>query len=224
MPHSSIIDVYHGKLWEEEQLEATHRVSVEVDEGGGWAAKTEVDPHDGIGDYTIDYAAGTITFSPAIGTGANVRASYYRANGSQFILAPDPGKTLLIKSAEVQFSADIEMTDTVIFETFGYVDVFAPQLMPGIPSGTKIPLKKTVYKTLQQFIDESNGAYPSIPAIGGSGWRGVQSPVTVFPWNYAAALPLSAAAGMEVRIYCEHDLPFVGSYATATFYCLSEDE
>ncbi len=223
MPRSNIIDVYHGKLWEEEQ-KPEYRVLVEVDEGSGWEAKTEVDPHDGVGDYTVDYAAGTVTFSPSIDVGASVRASYYYANGSQYILAPAPGKTLLIKSAEVQFSQDVELQDTVIFETFGYVDVFAPQLMPGVPSGTKIPLKKTVYKTLHQFIDESNGSYPQIPAIGGSGWRGIQSPITVFPWNYAAALPLSSVAGMEVRIYCEHDVPFLGSYATATFYCLSEDE
>lgn len=222
MPHTSIIDVYHGKLWEEEQLPG-HRVAVEVDTGGGFEAKTEADPHTGTGDFTIDYAAGVITFAPAIDAGASVRASYYRANGSQFILKPDPGKALLIKSAEVQFAQDTEMTDTVIFETFGYVDVFAPQLMPGVPSGTKIPLKRTVYKTLHQFIDESNGAYPQIPTIG-TNWRGVGSPITVFPWEYAAALPLSSAAGMEVRIYCEHDEPFGGSYATATFYCLSEDE
>jgi len=224
MPDQNIIDVYHGKLWEEEDLDPSHRVSVEIDTGGGWTAVTEKDPHSGVGDYTVDYAAGTITFNPTIDAGASVRASYYCAGGSQYILAPDAGKRLLIKSAEVQFSSDVEQADTVIFETFGYVDVFAPQLMPGIPSGTKIPIKKTVYKTLHQFIDESNGSYPQIPAIGGSSWRGVQHPITVFPWNYAAALPLSSAAGMEVRIYCEHDIPFAGSYATATFYCLSEDE
>ena len=62
------------------------------------------------------------------------------------------------------------------------------------------------------------------PAIGGPGWRGCQVPITVFPWNYQAAMSLSSAAGMEIRINLEHDKPFGGSYATATLYCLSEDE
>ena len=146
------------------------------------------------------------------------------------MLKPSAGKRLAIKSAEVQFSSDVEMSDTVIFHTYGYVDVFAPYLLttatpPGpYPPGTLIPIQKTVYKTLHQFIDESNGANPPIPAIGGADWRGVQHPVTVFPWNYAAALPLSSAAGMEVRVFLEHDDEFGGSYSTATFYALSEDE
>jgi len=229
MPHQNIIDVRHGKLWEEEGFEATHSVLVEIDEGGGWTSKTENDPHTGVGDYTLNYATGKITFSPVIDPGASVRASYWYESGSTFLLKPDAGKRLLINAAEVQFSADVELNDTVMFETYGYVDVFAPQLLdtadpPGpYPSGTLIPIRKTVYKSLPQFIDESNGAYPTIPSIG-SNWRGASQPVTVFPWNYAAALPLSSAAGMEVRIYLEHGTAFGGSYVTAAFYCLSEDE
>lgn len=230
-PHTNLIDVCHGKVWAEEKLNHSHGVTVEVDTGSGWEAKSEKDPHDNAGDFTVDYKMGTITFNPPIDAGASVRASYHVAGSSVFTLAPTPGKQLLIKSAEVQFSEDVEMTDTVIFEAYGFVDVFAPHLVSdtpnyqtSFPSGFKIPLRSTVYKTLHQFIDESNGAYPTIPAIGGNTWRGIQSPITVFPWSYAAALPLSSAAGMEIRVRCVHDTPFLGSYATATFYCLSEDE
>ena len=230
-PHTNLIDVCHGKLWEEEQLTATHCIRLEVDVGSGWEPRLEVDPHSGDGDFTVNYKTGEVTFDPVLPAGTPVRGTYWKANQSRYILEPSPGKQLLIKSAEVQFSQDIVLTDTVVFETFGFVDAFAPHLVSdtpdyatSFPSGFRIPLRRTIYKTLQQFIDESNGAYPTIPAIGGPGWRGIPVPITVFPWNYAAALPLSSKAGMQVHIYCEHHLPFEGSYATATFYCLSEDE
>ena len=133
-----------------------------------------------------------------------------------------PGKALKLVRAEVQFTTDVVLKDTVIFETFGYVDVFAPQLVNNVnpdyvtsfPSLTRIPINRTTYK----------GALPTYPALGGSGFRGVTQPTVVIQWDYAALLPISSAAGMEVRIYLEHGQPFDGTYATATLYGLSEDE
>lgn len=72
--------------------------------------------------------------------------------------------------------------------------------------------------------DDFLHAQPTYPALGGSGWRGVNQPVVVFQWDYAALLPLQHAAGMEIRIFLEHDRPLGGSYVTATVYGLSEDE
>lgn len=226
LPHSMLIDTWHGKIWAEETI--GKRVIVEIDEGTGWAAQVEQDPHNLAGDYTIDFAAGIIHFTSAIASGASVRASYWASGASVFTVKPSAGKRLSIQSAEVQFAADVVMTDTVIFELFGYVEAFAPHLLDSnggpYPAGTLIPLKRTTYKTLSQFVDESNGANPVIKAIGGAGWRGIQQDVTVFPWNYQAMMALEASKGMEIRIYLEHGAPFGGSYATATMYCLSEDE
>jgi hypothetical protein len=223
--------VYHGKIWAEEQMPA-YRVVVGVDTGAGWESKTEIDPHDEVGDYTINYATGVITFSPSIDVGADVRASYYVAGDSTFTIAPTEGKHLIVKASEVQFSEDYVMTDTVVFAVHGYVEVFAPHLVndedpdyvTSFPTGTKIPIKTTTYKSMGQFIDESNGSNPVIPALGGPGWRGMAAPVNIFSWNYAAAIPIRSSAGMEIRIYLAHDTPFGGSYSTATLYCLSEDE
>lgn len=226
--HANIIDTYHGKIWAEESL--GKRISVEVDTGGGFTEMTEKDPHDDAGDYSVDYTTGVVTFDPVIDVGASVQASYWVAGESGFIIKPDAGKRLAIQSAEVQFSSDVTMTDTVIFELFGFVEDFAPTLWDGYsppgpyPAGTLIPLKRTTYKTLSQFVDESNGANPTIKAIGGPSWRGLQHDVTVFPWNYQAVMALDASKGMEIRVFLEHDEPFGGSYATCTMYCLSEDE
>jgi hypothetical protein len=231
MPHTNIIDVYHGKLWEEEQM-TQHRVSVEVDQGSGWVSVNEEDPHTQVGDYVVDYTNGTIDFRPTVSGISAVRASYSAAGSSVYTVAPTAGKKLLIKSAEVQFSVDTHMADTVIFELYGYTAAFAPHMVDDVspnyvttfPSTFKLPLKKTMYKSMTQFYDESNGSYPLIPAIGAGHWRGMDEEIVVFPWDYAAAIPLLSSAGMEIRIYLEHDDPFVGNYATATLYCLSEDE
>ena len=230
LPDQNVIDTYHGKIFAEDSL--GKRVSVEVDTGGGFAAVTEKDPHTLAGDYTVDYAAGTITFDPAIDVGASVRASYWKAAGSRYTVKPSSGKKLIIDSAEVQFAADTELADTVRFLVYGLADVFAPHMLttadpPGpIPPGTLIEIKRTIYKSLHNFIDESNGANPEIrsfPVAGVQSWRGTDQPITVFPWSYQAALELRSDYGMEIRIDCEHDDPFGGSYATCTMYCLSED-
>ena len=236
LAQDNIIDVYHAKVWEEDKI-PQYRVLVETsdDAGATWDAATEEDPHEKHvsgtnGDYVLNYDTGVITFHSALPSGTIVRASYYYAdmNGSApsaIVIAPTAGKTLKMRRAEVQFTTDIEMRDTVVFETFGYVDVFAPQLVDNpYPSGTKIPISSTIYKSMRDFYNEANGAQPTYPALGGSNWRGLTDDVIVLQWDYAAVLPLSSAAGMEVHIYLQHHEPFGGSYATATLYGLSEDE
>lgn len=237
-----ITDIYHGKIWEEDKLDSGYRVLVETSSDGGinWTERTEEDPHEAEttgsahGDYVLDYTTGVLTFHSSIGSD-DVRVSYYYAdltdpNASHYVISPLPGKQLKLRRAEVQFTTDIELTDTVIFETMGFVDVFAPQLLttatpPGpFPPGTKIPISQTIYKTMQDYYNEANGAQPTYPALGGSGWRGVNQGVVVLQWDYAAVLPISSAAGMEVHIYLPHNRPFGGTYATATVYGLSEDE
>jgi hypothetical protein len=222
LDHTFVIDTFHGKLWAEDGLEDadghSYRVTVKVNS----VEADEVDPHTAAGDYSINYAAGTITFSPAIAPGDTVEVTYHYATSSVFVVSPLPGKVLKIRTVEVQFARNVGMLDTVDFVAYGLVDVFAPELMPGVPSGTKIPISTTRYKTMYDFQAESNGAMPEIPAIGGASWRGIQNPIIVFPWTYAALLSLDSALGMEVRISLLHDTVFTGEFATATMYCLSE--
>lgn len=226
--HEYLIDTLHGKLWDENSLKDSagnsYRVAVFVD----GVQKQEVDPHTNEGDFSVNYELGVITFSPTIATNAVVTATYHYAGGSTFTIKPAAGKKLMMRTVEVQFSSDVEMNDTVIFEPYGYVDVFAPQYLQAnggpYPPGTLVPLGATVYKTMLDFQAESNGAMPKIPAIGGTGWRGIQNEIIVFPWDYAAMITVSSAAGMEIRMRLEHDTPFGGEFGTATVYCLSDDE
>lgn len=228
--HQNLIDNYHGKISQEEFFKDSggnsYRVVVKVN----GITKTEQDPHVGSGgDYTISYATGRVTFLTALVESDEVKVTYHYATTSLYTIKPAAGKILKIKSAEAQFSQDIGITDSIRFQPYGYVQVFAPQLLDEnggpYPANTLIPLgDATVYKTMLDYINEANGAYPEIPALGGAGWRGSQQAVFTFPWNYIALTDLIPSYGMEIRIFLEHDVPFGGSVATATFYCLSVNE
>lgn len=232
-----LVDTYHGKISGEDDLKDSggnsYRVEVKVDAGGGPALKTEQDPHVGSGgDYTIDYNAGTVTFLAALQPADVVTVTYHyvdRSAGdgsaSEWVLAPAAGKILKIVKAEVQFSKDIVLQDTVLFQAYGLVEVFAPSLTPTpYPAGTKILIRTQKYKTMRDFYNDANGTYPELPALGGAGWRGMTQPTNTFPWVYQSMTDLTASYGMEVRIRLEHDIPFDGEFATATFYCLSITE
>lgn len=225
LAHVKVIDSYHGKMTGEDALRDAQGRSFRVSVYVNGTKKTEQDPHSASGgDYTINYAAGTIHFLSANQPSDVVTVDYHHMVDSHFIISPTPGKNLRIDFAEVQFSTDVVITDSVVFQPYGLVDVFAPQLMPGVPSGTKIPLgDPLVYKGIKDFQNDAVRSYPAYPALGGSGWRGMTQPIVVFDWDYQAATVLVGAAQMEIHLFLEHDTPLEGTYATATFYCLSED-
>jgi len=218
-----IVDVTHGKITGERTLRDAYQVVVKVDD----VEQTENSPDATDNDYGVNYVTGDVTFNSALGGGDVVKVTYHYINGSMYSIVPEAGKLLRLTQTEVQFSEDIILTDTVLFQAYGLVDVFAPQLMPGIPSGTKIPLgDPTVYQTMMDFINEASLSYPIIPALGGGGWRGVSENIHIFRWPYAerGTLDLMSAAGMEIRVSLENDTEFTGSKAVATFYAISQDE
>lgn len=223
----NLIDTYHGKISSEDFLADaqgnSYRVVVKVD----GVEKTEQDPHLGSGgDYTIAYETGVITFLSALTDSSVVKVTYHYENGSEWVVAPNPGKILKIRKVEVQFSEDIVLTDSILFQPYGPVEIWAPNLLDNpYPAGTKLPLgNPDVLKTMQDYVNDANGAFPSIPVLGGNGWRGTKSPIHIFQWDYQTLTEVSSAKGVEVRLKLEHDIPFEGSVGVATFYCLSEDE
>lgn len=226
----NVIDTYHGLLSNEDFLRDAqnnlYRVIVKVN----GTASVEQDPHYGSGGgHTIDYRNGRITFLSARQETDEVRVTYHYATYGTFTVKPDPGKKLKIKDVEVQFTEDIFLTDTVKFQPRGKVESFAPQYCPvPYPSGTLIPLgNPNVYKTMQDYINEANGAYPVISRMNFSGtadWRQLDKATVTFPWKYQALKELLSSMGMEVQILMEHNAAFSGTSATATFYCFSEDE
>jgi hypothetical protein len=230
LAHTHLIDTYHGRITGEDFLvdadAHSYRVSVKVD----GVAKVEQDPHTGTGgDYTFDYTAGEVTFLTPLDPAATVTVTYHYATTSTFTLKPATGKLLALEFVECQFSADVEMTDTVRFQAYGWVIAFAPQYAQSnggpYPDQYLIPLgNAVVYKGMRDFINEAVRSYVKYPVMGGAGWRGIPHEIIVFDWDYARATSIRSSLGMEVRITLEHNLPFGGQMATATFYCASEDD
>ncbi len=162
---------------------------------------------------------------------------YHHATTSKFVIKPDTDKMLLLNLAEVQYSTDVDPRDTIIFssrlpvETFvamGAVPAEAVGTGEGqIPPGTMLPVpgEQFHYKTISDAQTDAMRAYPTYAAFGGSdNWRSQKQPVTVFDWDYAQGGLIRSSIGTEVWLYLAHDQPFTGYLATATIYCVEEDE
>jgi len=181
-------------------------------------------------DFSVNYEDGSVTFHEEPAT--PIVATYSKANGSNTVIKPKENKIIRLTKVEVQFSQDIVLTDAITFQAWGYVDVFAPELLttadpPGpYPPGTLIPINNaTIYKTMLDYINEAAGSYPVIPAMGGSN-RGTSQPIHIYRWPYAdrASTDLIASYGMEIRCGLQNNIPFEGEHAVATFYGISLDE
>jgi hypothetical protein len=208
------IDLTHGKFYLEDRI-ANRDDYIPVVKVDG-VTMTERTPFaTSGGDYVIDYAAGTVTFTSSQ-AGKTVTASYYFAGSSLFTLAPDAGKVLWVRDSEVQFSVDVEMASTVNFQAFAYDPTDVPN---------KVPVsQKTNYKTLRNFVEEAKGVYPQVPALAASDPRGLANAHVVFPFKYTQVKSLPSSLGVEIRMWLDEDVEFGGEFGTATFYCSSYDE
>jgi hypothetical protein len=224
LAHQNVIDTHHGKLFAEDYLtdESDHSYRVVVTVDG--VSKNENDPHDNAGDYLVDYAAGTLTFGTPPSSEADVRVTYHYAGGSTFVVAPNPGKLLTIDLVEVQFSQDVEITDSARFQVWVYAPAELCTAM-GWPLGTKVPYgEPAMYKGIRDYLADAMRSYVPYGAMGGDSWRGMPVGVIIFDWDYLASIPLASSVGAEIRVSLDHDVPFGGTYATASFYCTEDDE
>jgi len=208
--HTYWIDLVHGKVLQEENIEDDYEVVVEVDD----VVKTMRPPFatdwSQGGDYYVDYEDGKVIFEDAQ-TGT-VTATYSYENGSNWYLTPAPGKKLIIEKAEIQLSTDVEMTTSMHYTI---------QINMG---GGYFDYGETIYRSMWQIILEARGSYPQIPAIGTNS-RGTGVAVTGFPFIYQAARILSSSnPPTRIRVFTGDDIAFGGSHASGTFYCMSASE
>jgi hypothetical protein len=232
------IDMSHGKMYDEEGLiedqqifaaahgGEPHGYSVEIFVSGTLVEERAPFATSG-GDYVINYGNGTVQ-ALSDWTGLDVTASFSRMGNSNYYLEPLPGKVLVMEKAEVQFSKDIELTTNFIMGVEGYAAIFAPQLTQAyggpLPNDARITIDQTLYKTVDQLVDESIQAFPEIPVLSSGSLRGYSQPRHIFQFHYAAVRKLYSSLGMRVIIINDNDIPFGGERATATFYCTSEND
>jgi hypothetical protein len=224
-----LIDIIHGKVFDEDQYVRDQQSSNPSDPHG-YAIIVTVDNaavtiREALevsgGDCEVNYTDGKIVFFQSQ-SGKTVKVSYSYATTSNFYISPDAGFDLDIEKAKAMWSADFDMTDSVRFEIYGFAAVFAPQL--GLPSGTKIPLSVTEYRTLNQLTSEASEYQPhAIPASGGT-TRGTTQDRHATYFRYGTIRRLTSAAGIELRICTGHNRVMGGEFATATFYCVVKPE
>ncbi len=225
--HNRWIDMKHGRITFEDQILADNPnkwvATVKVND----VTKTESAPGTTDGDYQIDYENGNVVFNQSQ-SGNTVVATYWYAVTGNYTVKPSSGKKIKIQRVEVQFSKDIDLTDTMQFMPYGYAGVFAPQYVQlNVFQPTDlIPLMAVPYryKTRNDYVNESCGTYPEISAFGGAGWRGGGQAVITLPWVYLTKTELYSSYGMEIRISMMSNNEMGGEMATATFYTVETDE
>jgi hypothetical protein len=210
-PDTNIIDLNHGKISDEDDLFSSYGLIIKID-----SVTQDIDTPFGTPgdqDYSMNYSTGTVTFNSSVSAESTVTATYSYENGSLYKISPIADKKLIIIGAECQISSEITLNDSTIYEIWG----------KPYPGASKILLRSKIYKTALDFMNESNGAYPVVPAWGGTK-RGTTQTGLIFPWNYKVRSELLSSLEFEVRVYLENDIAHTGEFATVTFYCISETE
>ena len=208
------IDMTHGRITDEDNI---------VAEAGSdnWIPVITVDDVEQTveTDYTINYENGTVTFSSSQ-SGNVVKATYWYASSGTYALTVPAGKTLQLLRVEVQFSKNITLNDTMLFTPKGYAGVFAPHLVPSPLAATDLvalasPYK---YKNAKDYINESNGSHPLVPA-----WGELSDDVVILVWEYLSRTDLNGDAGMRIEVSMENDTVHTGEIAVLTFYGILKD-
>jgi hypothetical protein len=176
----------------------------------------EDDFHDGpgSGDFSVDYTNGDITFHNPLNDGDTIEASYHEQGGSRWSIAPEQGKKLSIARAELQASAELNMADSMRFEVM-YRNADGDMVNAQTPN---------IYKTWEDVIIESNRAFPQHKPPSNPGKRDISEAIDVFQWDYLSTIELKSSLDMEMRVYCERDIPHDGTHLSITFYTIIEDE
>lgn len=212
--HVKWIDMTHGKVFNEDYFaqSAPHGYVITVTVDG--VSKTQRAPFaDSGSDFNVNYTLGKIVFFSSQ-AGKTVVVSYSYANGSEWCLIPDAGTRIDIEGAEAQFSKDVVLNDSILYEFWGY----DPNNLPN-----KMIYGMAVYKKIINYIDEAYGSYPVIPPIGGTK-RGIQQEIYGFPFRYGTIRSLFSSQGLELRVRLANDQEFGGEHATATLYCTVKAE
>jgi hypothetical protein len=196
LANSNIIDLVSGKVSDEDGFSSAYIVKLYDD-------AVEIDS----GDYTVDYVNGKVTLDSAP-SGA-LTADYSYENGSTYLLKPDTGKVLFLEHAEIQFAGLTAMSQ-IEFQIWAY----DPNDLPN-----KMLVKNKIYKNEKDILNSANLGQGKIQAFGA-----LTNDVLVFPFNYVYLQPLKDSQGLEMRIKITNDSPYTAEFATATFYCISEDE
>lgn len=214
----AVIDLCHGKVTDEKLITTPSGGSyIPVVKING-AVQTEREKFESSGGhYEIDYVAGKLTFYATPPSGNTVTIDYYVSgpdHGPMIEAGPVAGKKWIIVAAEAQFSKDIEMTDTLLQNVFLNHPIYGPNT----PAANDAE-----YATIGSFLDYTYGAYPIIPAFGGSE-RGLTQDTLILRWDYLTSIELLSSLEMKMKVWTKHARGFNGERGVVTIYAIEKDE
>lgn len=210
------VDVTHGKLFREWELQEDYGPVIKVDGN----TKTENPAGRTTGDYSIDYTTGDVTFNSALAGTEVVTASYSYVQTSLFKAQAPTGYVWTSNTVKVMYAKNIGMRDSVYFQLWG--DVGYGMMPLSSPE---------IYQTLDDLKkDASRIEWEDSIETGGGGdydsWRMPTEPRVFLYYDYTAraANALQGAYSMEIRCWLENDVPFVGEMGCASFFGRKDEE
>lgn len=166
--------------------------------------------------YTVDYVNGKITFNSSQ-SGNTVQVTYWTNDGvtkpSEWLLVPPAGKKYIVQHAEVQFSVNAQIKDTIRFEIWGGGTLSAYGSFPDYLFDAGYGQFRADYRNARDLINAANEGQGVIAKIGE-----LTSEVVVMPFNYIQAFALDSAVGAMFRLTLLNDTQFIGELTTCTFY------
>lgn len=173
------------------------------------------------GDYLVNYNDGSITFNNSVNINSIVKISYAKPTNCEMTIYPNPNSVLFVESCEAQFSCDTNVKDSVIFEVWGEKGKDPKLDNVPVPNGTKIKIGWKEYKTLLDYINESDRGY-RIFKCDNPQERDLPCDGFVYSWDYKSSIELNSNYGNFLKIVLKNNIEFLGSYCTTTLYCNSK--
>ena len=224
---SAIIDLSHGKISEEELVTTSSGTSyIPIVKING-AVQNEREAFETTGGhYTIDYIAGKLNFIAIPPSGNTVTIEYHVSgptHGPCILAGPPAGKKWILNAAEMQFSKDIDMTDSLLQNVIVDVPIFDGSGNYLFTAYDQKAAQDAVYKTIGSFLDYTYGSYPVVPALGGS-TRGTTQDTIILRWEYLSSMELPSSLNARMKVWTKHNRAFKGERATVTVYGIETDE
>jgi len=169
-------------------------------------------------DYSINFAAGTVTFTGSQ-TGNVVTVSYYHNDGvtrrSEWLLSPPTGTAYLLNYIEIQFSKAVVFTTNILIELWAGADLSTYADFSQTDYDLGYGQNKSRYRGIKDFLNIcTNRASQIIPACGG-----LAQDTIVFPFDYLIQAQIKSSQGTVIALSLENDTPYTGAeLATVTFY------
>jgi hypothetical protein len=224
LAHQNIINMTGGLIYDEDALvlDVDHGYGIAVVKDGYVKLEPRSQFSNSGGDYSINYTDGYVTlFEEAEST---ITVDYSYATDSMWVIRPYEGKYLDITKAKLQWTADVEMTTSVIYSVVGNAEVFAPEYVAAnrLAPTDKVPLMNTVYNKFTQMLDEAADFCPPVPPNPGPRGFGYNLYAAIFEFD--TVKHLTSSAGMELRITLGNDVAFNGEHCSINFRCISDYE